>query len=74
MDKYTDAELRHHADQLRAEVREAELELERLETLREAPGFDLRGSNLREMVRLTGSLAERVAKLRSALDELEQPE
>jgi hypothetical protein len=70
--EYTDGALRHHTDQLRAQVREAELELERLETLREAPGFDLRGSNLREIVQLTGSLAERVVRLRSALDQLEQ--
>ncbi len=43
--------MRHRADQLGAEVREAKLELERLEALREAPLSDLRRSKRSDMGR-----------------------
>ena len=68
MEKCPNGELRDRAE-LRAEVREAKVELECLDALRNTPSSDLCGSKLRDMVHLTGALAERVVKIKKDLDQ-----
>jgi hypothetical protein len=62
----TNGELRQLAEHLRAEVREAKLELDRLDALRSSPGSDLR-----DIVLSTGSLAERLVGIRAELDDID---